>query len=330
MCNAAGVIALGWATPAGIVAGYLADVLFADPRRGHPVAGFGWCATALEKITYRDDRGSGVIHTAVLVGSMVGAGVLARRRVGGGAEVLLTAAATWVTLGGTTLGKTGAAMADRVAHEDVDGARALLPSLCGRDPAVLDGSGLTRAACESVAENTADATVAPLMWVALAGVPGVLAYRAINTLDAMIGNRSARYLRFGWAAARLDDLVNIIPARVTGLLVALCAPLVGGSPTGAVRAWSRDADRHPSPNAGVVEAAFAGALDVQLGGPTQYRHELEIRPTLGEGRPPGVEDLRRAVRLSRLVQLAAAALAAGLALAISAVGYSACDQRRRH
>jgi len=316
------VIALGWASPAGIIAGYLADVLFADPRRGHPVAGFGWCATALEKITYRDDRGSGVIHTAVLVGSMVGAGVLARRRVGGGAEVLLTAAATWVTLGGTTLGRTGAAMADRVAHEDVDGARALLPSLCGRDPAVLDGSGLTRAACESVAENTADATVAPLMWVALAGVPGVLAYRAINTLDAMIGNRSARYLRFGWAAARLDDFVNIIPARITGLLVALCAPLVGGSPTGAVRAWSRDADRHPSPNAGVVEAAFAGALGVQLGGPTQYRHELEIRPTLGEGRPPGVEDLRRAVRLSRLVQLAAAALAAGLALAISAVGHS--------
>ena len=329
MCNAAGVIALGWATPAGIVAGYLADVLFADPRRGHPVAGFGWCATALEKITYRDDRGSGVIHTAVLVGSMVGAGVLAQRRVGGGAEVLLTAAATWVTLGGTTLGKTGAAMADRVAHEDVDGARALLPSLCGRDPAVLDGPGLTRAACESVAENTADATVAPLMWVALAGVPGVLAYRAVNTLDAMIGNRSARYRRFGWAAARLDDLVNIIPARVTGLLVALCAPLVGGSPTGAVRAWSRDADRHPSPNAGVVEAAFAGALDVQLGGPTQYRHELEIRPTLGEGRPPGVEDLRRAVRLSRLVQLAAAVLAAAIALAISAVGYSAGDQRRR-
>lgn len=316
------MIALGWASPAGIIAGYLADVLFADPRRGHPVAGFGWCATALEKITYRDDRGSGVIHTAVLVGSMVGAGVLARRRVGGGAEVLLTAAATWVTLGGTTLGRTGAAMADRVAHEDVDGARALLPSLCGRDPAVLDGSGLTRAACESVAENTVDATVAPLMWVALAGVPGVLAYRAINTLDAMIGNRSARYLRFGWAAARLDDFVNIIPARITGLLVALCAPLVGGSPTGAVRAWSRDADRHPSPNAGVVEAAFAGALGVQLGGPTQYRHELEIRPTLGEGRPPGVEDLRRAVRLSRLVQLAAAALAAGLALAISAVGHS--------
>jgi adenosylcobinamide-phosphate synthase len=329
VCNAAGVIALGWATPAGIAAGYLADVLFADPRRGHPVAGFGWCATALEKITYRDDRGSGVIHTAVLVGSVVGVGAFAQRRVGGGAEVLLTAAATWVTLGGTTLGKTGAAMADRVAHEDVDGARALLPSLCGRDPAVLDGPGLTRAACESVAENTADATVAPLMWVALAGVPGVLAYRAINTLDAMIGNRSARYLRFGWAAARLDDLVNIIPARVSGLLVALCAPLVGGSPTGAVRAWLRDADRHPSPNAGVVEAAFAGALGVQLGGPTQYRHELEIRPTLGEGRPPGVEDLRRAVRLSRLVQLAAAALAAALALAISAGGHSAGDQRRR-
>ena len=320
------MIALGRSGPAGILGAYLADILFADPRRGHPVAGFGWCATALEKISYRDGRVSGAVHTAALVGSLAVVGSVAQRRVGrGSALTLLTAAATWTALGGTTLAKTGTTMADRLDAGDIDGARAVLPSLCGRDPAVLDSLGLARAACESVAENTSDATVAPLLWVALAGVPGVLAYRGINTLDAMIGNRSARYRRFGWAAARVDDAANYLPARVTGVLVALCAPLVGGSPMGTLRAWWRDADRHPSPNAGVVEAAFAGALGVRLGGPTQYRHELEIRPTLGEGRSPGVEDLRRAVRLSRLVQFTSAALA----LVVSAVGPSAGGQRRR-
>jgi len=321
------VIALGRSGPAGILAAYLADVLLADPRRGHPVAGFGWCATALEKITYRDRRRSGALHTAVLVGALAGAGTLVQRRVGDGtALAVLTAAATWVALGGTTLAKTGIEMADRLDADDIDGARALLPSLCGRDPAALDGPGLARAACESIAENTSDATVAPLLWAAVAGVPGVLAYRGINTLDAMIGNRSERYRRFGWAAARLDDLANYIPARVTGALVALCAAVVGGSAIHAVEAWLRDADRHPSPNAGVVEAAFAGALGLRLGGPTQYGHELEIRPTLGEGRSPSVADLRRAVRLSLLVQFAAVVLAAG----ISAVGRSdrsVCPQR---
>jgi adenosylcobinamide-phosphate synthase len=132
----------------------------------------------------------------------------------------------------------------------------------------------------------------------------------------MIGNRSPRYARFGWAAARFDDVANFVAARVTAVLVALCAPVVGGSTAGAVRAWRRDAGRHPSPNAGVVEAAFAGALGVRLGGPTQYAHELEIRPTLGDGRAPEVSDLARAVRLSRAVQV----LAAGLAVAISAAG----------
>jgi adenosylcobinamide-phosphate synthase len=132
----------------------------------------------------------------------------------------------------------------------------------------------------------------------------------------MIGHRSPRYIRFGWAAARLDDAANYVPARVTTALVVLCAPLVSGSPSGALRAWRADAARHPSPNAGVVEAAFAGALGVRLGGPTQYRHELQIRPTLGDGRSPEVDDLRRAVALSRAVQ-AVAALFVGLCGAVS-------------
>lgn len=315
MCNAAGVGAVGLAIPVGIAIGYLADVMFADPRRGHPVAGFGWCATALEKITYRDGRAAGVVHTAVLVGTLAVAGSIAQRRIGDStALALLTAAATWTALGGTTLARTGAEMADLLDSGDLDGARALLGSLCGRDPDLLDGPGLARAACESVAENTSDATVAPLLWAAVAGVPGVLAYRGVNTLDAMIGHRSARYVQFGWAAARSDDLANYLPARLTGALTALSAPVIGGSGLRALRAWRRDAGRHPSPNAGVAEAAFAGALGVELGGPTQYRHQLEIRPTLGEGRGPHSADLRRAVRLSRLVQFAAA----GVAIAISA------------
>jgi adenosylcobinamide-phosphate synthase len=204
-------------------------------------------------------------------------------------------------------------MADLLTRGDVDAARGLLPSLCGRDPAALDVDGLVRASVESVAENTSDAQVAPLLWVAVGGVPALLVYRGANTLDAMIGHRSPRYERFGCAAAKFDDALNFAAARVTGVLVAVCAPVVGGSPAEAMRAWRRDAARHPSPNAGVVEASFAGALGVRLGGPTQYAHQLEIRPTLGDGPAPQIGDLGRAVRLSRAVQLVSAALAVSAA-----------------
>ncbi len=195
-------------------------------------------------------------------------------------------------------------MGELLGRDDLEGARRLLPSLCGRDPATLDASGLTRATVESVAENTSDAQVAPLLWAAAGGPSAVLAYRAINTLDAMIGHRSPRYDRFGWAAARLDDAANYLAARLTAALTVMCAPVVGGSPLRAVAAWRRDAGRHPSPNAGVVEATFAGALGVRLGGPTQYHYELQIRPALGDGLSPTVSDIRRAVRLSRAVQAA--------------------------
>lgn len=290
-----------------MLAGYLADLALGDPRRGHPVALFGRAAAAVERGTYRDAKAAGALHVSLLVGAVTLLGAVATRRGG----PLATAAATWICLGGTSLGRTGLEMSRLLERGDVDAARRLLPSLCGRDPARLDAAGLTRAALESVAENTSDAEVAPLLWATVGAAPAALAYRGINTLDSMIGHRSPRYLRFGWAAARLDDAVNYVPARVTAALVVLCAPLVSGSPAGALRAWRADAARHPSPNAGVVEAAFAGALGVRLGGPTQYRHELQIRPTLGDGRAPEVADLRRAVALSRAVQ-AAAALSVGL------------------
>lgn len=301
----------------GLAVGFLSDLLFGDPRRGHPVALFGRGAAAFERLSYADTRRAGVVHTAAVLGALGAAGLLIERAAGRGSAVT-TAAATFVALGGTSLTRTGNQMAEHLAAGDVDAARALLPSLCGRDPSVLDADGLARAALESVAENTSDAQVAPILWGAVGGVPAILVYRGANTLDAMIGHRTPRYHRFGWAAARFDDAANFVAARATAVMVIVCAPIVGGSPVGAWRAWRRDAARHPSPNAGVVEAAFAGALGVRLGGPTQYAHELEIRPTLGDGPPPQIADLGRAVRLSRAVQVATALVA----VVLSGVGRS--------
>lgn len=312
---------IGWSArgrAAGLAAGWLADRLLADPKRAHPVAGFGRAAAALERHLYADRRAAGVVHSALLLTGLAAAGVSAERAAakrGSAVTAALTAAATYVVLGGTSLARTGDRMAQLLDAGDLDGARALLPSLCGRDPNALDEPGLARAALESVAENTSDAQVGAVVWGLIGGVPGLLVYRGANTLDAMIGYRSPRYERFGWAAARFDDVLNYVPARVTGLLVAVAAPTVGGRPGDAVTAWRRDARAHPSPNAGVAEAAFAGALGVRLGGLTRYAHGTEQRPTLGDGRSPAVADLARGVRLSRAVQAAAAALAVGLSAA---------------
>ncbi|TMQ92240.1 cobalamin biosynthesis protein CobD, partial [Actinomadura soli] len=222
-------------------------------------------------------------------------------RVGRG-SVLVTAGCTWVVLGGTSLGREGLVMARLLERGDLAGARERLPHLCARDPNELDGDGLARAVVESVAENTSDAAIAPLVWGAVAGVPGLLMYRAVNTLDAMVGYRNPRYERFGWAAARLDDVANWVPARVTGGLVALC------SGRDAWRILRRDGKKHPSPNAGRCEAAFAGALGVRLGGVNEYGGRVERRPEMGDGRAPEVRDIRRAVGLSAVVTFAAAAV----------------------
>ncbi|RBO90346.1 cobalamin biosynthesis protein [Nocardia puris] len=304
----------GISTAAGLLLGFALDRAFGDPRRWHPVAGFGTAASALESTTYADRRAAGVLHEVIAVGAVAGVGAVLRR---GG--VVTTALATWTVLGGTSLARVGRTMAGHLESGEVEAARALLPALCGRDPAVLDADGLARAALESIAENTSDATVAPLLWGAAAGVPGLLGYRAVNTLDAMVGYRNDRYLRFGWAAARTDDVANLIPARVTGVLTAVLAPLAGGRPAAALRAWRRDAAHHPSPNAGVVEATMAGALGIRLGGPTRYRHGTELRPTLGDGPAPTVPDLRRAVRMSEAVQAASVVLAAAVAYALPVV-----------
>lgn len=299
-------------TAAGLALGAAADLLLADPRRWHPVAGFGWAAAALERRTWRDSRAAGVAHAGLLTGAATGLGVALDRATRGRpvARTLVTAAATWAVLGGTSLGRAGTAMARTLDAGDLPAARALLPTLAGRDPAGLDVPELARATVESVAENTSDAAVAPLVWGALAGLPGLLGYRAVNTLDAMVGHRSPRYARFGWAAARTDDVANWLPARLTAVLTVATAPLAGGSARGAWAVWRRDGAAHPSPNAGRCEAALAGALDLRLGGRNVYGNRVEDRPALGSGRAPRAGDVPRAVRLSRAVWMTATALAA--------------------
>jgi adenosylcobinamide-phosphate synthase len=296
----------------GLLLGMAADGVLGDPRHGHPVAAFGRVAQRLERTLYRDGKASGLVYTAVVGGGavLVGAGIERWGRRGPALQTATTALATWVVLGGASLAKEGTAIGRELDDGDLDAARRRLPNLCGRDPARLDQFGLSRAAVESVAENTSDAVVAPLLWGAIAGVPGLLGYRAVNTLDAMIGYRSERYRKFGWAAARLDDVANLIPARLAAALTTACAPVVGGSAGGAWRVWRRDASAHPSPNAGQVEAAFAGALEIRLGGRIRYAHGVEDRPVLGDGRTPDAGHVTRAVELSRLVGAVAGVLAA--------------------
>ncbi|WP_181768992.1 cobalamin biosynthesis protein CobD/CbiB, partial [Streptomyces albidus (ex Kaewkla and Franco 2022)] len=178
----------------GAFLGYLGDLLLGDPRRGHPVALFGDAAAAAERALWQDRRSAGVAHTALCVsGAVATAAVLSRATRGvhrSAGSVLFAAAVTWTVLGGTGLCREAQAVAAALDAGDVAGARRLLPHLCGRDPDALDADGIARAVVESVAENTSDAVVGALVWGAIAGVPGMAAFRAVNTLDAMVGHRS--------------------------------------------------------------------------------------------------------------------------------------------
>jgi adenosylcobinamide-phosphate synthase len=305
-----------YALAAGLLAGVALDAALGDPRRGHPVAAFGSGAAALERRVYAPTRRRGAAYTAacVFAAAAPAAAVarLTRRRPL--AAATSAALATWAVTGARSLTFESKRVMARLEVNDLPAAREALPALCGRDPSGLDADGIARAVVESVAENTSDAVVAPLLWGAVAGVPGLVAYRAINTLDAMVGYRSARYERFGWASARLDDLANWVPARVTAALTVVCAPAAGGSPGAALRAWRVYGSSHPSPNAGRCESAFAGALGVTLGGTNVYHGVPETRPSLGDGRPPTAADIRRATRLTRAITWTAAALAAAAAV----------------
>lgn len=296
----------------GLLLGYAADRVLGDPKRVHPVAGFGQAAAVLERRIYADSRAEGVVYTAVLVGGAAGAGLMAERmtRSHPPARTIVTAVATWAVLGGRSLEREASAIATLLEADDLPAARKRLTHLVARETADLTADEIARAVVESVAENTSDAVIAPLLWGAVAGIPGLVGYRAANTLDAMVGYRSERYESFGWASARLDDLINWPAARVGGALVGVADPPRAAA---AWRTWVRDAATHPSPNAGVVESAFAGALGVRLGGTNTYHGAIEARARLGDGDQPVVADISRAVALSRRVALAAALLSAAAA-----------------
>jgi adenosylcobinamide-phosphate synthase len=303
------------ALAAGLLAGYAADSILADPQRGHPVALFGRAARKLEQACYGDSRARGVLFTTVCVGGSAALGVAVDKAIGRrrGLALAATATAAWTVIGARSLRREADAIGELLERGDLPGARERLPRLCGRDARGLGETALARAVIESVAENTSDAVVAPLFWGAVAGTPGLLAYRAANTLDAMVGHRSERYRNFGWASARLDDVLNLAPARLTGLLTVAAAPTVGGARRQTWQVLRHDARNHPSPNAGHCEASAAGALGVRLGGTNVYGSRVEERPQLGNGRSPRGFDIARANRLSKTVGTSAAILLAAAA-----------------
>jgi adenosylcobinamide-phosphate synthase len=282
----------------GVAAGLVADAALGEPPlHPHPVAAFGSLMRAGERHLYAPTRRAGLAHAALGLGIGVAAGA-----------VVPVGVATYLAVAGRALGAAALDVGEALDRGDLDRARSLLPALVGRDPSRLDVKEVARAVVESVAENTVDAVVAPALWAALGAGPGGLGYRAVNTLDAMVGHHDDRYEHYGWASARIDDVANWVPARVTAGLVAAVRPAQAGVVWSVVR---RHAGAHPSPNAGVAEAAFAGALGLRLGGKNQYRDRVELRPPLGDGRPAEPGDITAAVRLSRHVGLAlAAALAA--------------------
>ncbi|HLT69851.1 MAG TPA: adenosylcobinamide-phosphate synthase CbiB [Acidimicrobiales bacterium] len=285
------------------------------PDRAHPVALFGSGVAALERRLYADRRAPGAVLAAAAVAGAGAAGAVLRSPV----------AAAWLAASGRALHDAALRVAAALETGDLDAARAALPWLVGRDPTGLDATAIARAAIESVAENTTDAVVAPALWATAAGATGTFAHRAADTVDSMVGYRDERYRRFGAAAARLDDVLAFVPARVTAALVVLCRPARARA---VRRALATDAPAHPSPNAGVAEAAFAAALDVRLGGDAnRYGTVVERRPVLhGDGRVPGPADVRAAVALSRAVTRALAALLASAGLA--ALAAAAVRDRR--
>ena len=281
---------LGWPAP-----------LFA--RIGHPVTWLGRLIAALDRGLNREGdsaatrRLAGVVAALAVIGLAAGIGAgLAALLPAGWAGLVLGAVLAWPLLAARSLHDHVQAVARPLARGDIAGARAAVGMIVGRDPARLDQAGIARAALESLAENTSDGITAPLFWGALLGLPGIAAYKAINTLDSMIGHRTPRHEAFGWASARIDDLANLIPARLTGLAFALASRRPGT----ALRVMRADAGHHRSPNAGWPEAALAGALGIRLSGPRIYAGHVANEPWVNETAPdPGPEDIARALRLYR-------------------------------
>lgn len=288
-------------------------------RIGHPVT---WAGAVIERAEARFNTAAEPFWKRRVFGLCVCLGVTAMAALIAQLVVwslphglwggILTGVFAWPLVAGRSLHDHVRRVAVPLARGDLQGAQDAVAMIVGRDPSKLDTAGVARAALESLAENTSDGVVAPLFWGVLLGLPGIAAYKAINTMDSMIGHMSPRYRAFGWAAARLDDLVNLIPARLTALLLIAVA---GAEWRTALKVTIADAGHHRSPNAGWPEAALAGALGVRLSGPRVYDGEISAEPWVNTGAPdPTPLDLSRGLNLYLTAMLALAGLIAVMAV----------------
>lgn len=289
-----------------ILLGCLFDIAFGWPdalfrRIGHPVTWIGalidWCEHRLNHGADQRRRRNGAVTTAIAVSLAVSSwGIAMALLPDGWRGVVLGGLLAWPLIALRSMHDHVAAVAAPLAKGDIANARTEVAKIVGRNPEQLDEAGIARSALESLAENTSDGIVAPVFWGVVAGLPGIAAYKAINTLDSMIGHRSDRYEQFGKVAARLDDLVNLIPARLTAALFAI----VSQHPRVSWNAMLRDARQHRSPNAGWPEAAMAGGLSVRLSGPRVYEDRISKEPWLNLNAPdPTPDDLGRGLGIYR-------------------------------
>ena len=295
------------------IAAVVLDAVLGEPRRAHPLVAFGRWAGWIERRLHADSRPRGVLAWSLAVLPWVGI-AWALDALAAQVSVWLSASfaamVLYAAIGLRSLGDHARPVADALDAGDLDGARAAVGRIVSRDTGALSARQVAAAATESVLENGSDAVFGALFWFLLLGVPGVVLYRLANTLDAMWGYRTPRLEHFGCAAARIDDVLNLLPARLTAVTYVLCGH--GGS---ALRCWRRQAAAWDSPNAGPVMAAGAGALRVRLGGPASYHGHWEPRPMLGEGATADADAIRRALALVR--NGAVAWLVAGLVVAVA-------------
>jgi adenosylcobinamide-phosphate synthase len=270
---------------------------------GHPVTWLGKLIDALDAGSNRSSdppafrRAAGVAAALFVIGLAVAvAWAMQALLVPAWSRIVLVGILAWPLVALRSLHDHVAAVVHPLRSGDLALARMAVAQIVGRDPTTLDEEGIARAAIESLAENASDGVVAPVFWGALFGLPGIVGYKAVNTLDSMIGHRTSRHEAFGWAAARIDDVANLLPARLTALLFALLA----ARPMLAMSCMMRDARRHRSINAGWPEAALAGALGVRLSGPRIYDGILAEEPWLnGEARDPRAADIEQGLKLYR-------------------------------
>jgi len=276
------------AEPALLVSALLLDLALGDPRwLPHPVVLIGYLITFLDTHLNRITSHKRAAGIALLLITASSAGTAAWLLIRAGqalhplAGFLVSAGIAYTCLATRSLHRESALVANALTSGDIVAARRSLSYIVGRDTGDLDESEIWRALIETVAENTSDGIIAPLFWLTVAGPVGGMVYKAVSTLDSMVGYKSERYLHFGWASARMDDLLNFIPARLTALLMILAAPLVGLSPHGALSVTLSDRLKHPSPNSGHPEAAAAGAVGVRLGGPASYQGNPSWKEHIG-------------------------------------------------